>query len=63
MLLMSFINGLTMAALLFIMAVGLNLSFGLLRIVNLTHGSFYLLGGYIGLYVYKATESWIFGIA
>ena len=63
MLLLTFINGLTIAALLFIMAVGLNLSFGLLRIVNLTHGSFYLLGGYIGLYVYKATESWIFGIA
>jgi len=63
MLILTFINGLTIAALLFIMAIGLNLSFGLLRVVNLTHGSFYLLGGYIGLSVFKATGSWVFGMA
>jgi branched-chain amino acid transport system permease protein len=62
MLFLTFINGLSMAAILFIIAVGLNLSFGLLRIVNLTYGSFYLLGGYIGLYIYQVTGSWIFSL-
>jgi branched-chain amino acid transport system permease protein len=42
------LNGLTFAALLFIVASGFTLIFGLLRIVNLAHGSLYLVGGYIG---------------
>ena len=41
------LNGLTFAALLFIVASGFTLIFGLMRIVNLAHGAFYLLGGYI----------------
>ena len=44
------LNGLTFAALLFIVASGFTLIFGLLRIVNLAHGALYLFGGYIGLY-------------
>ena len=62
MLLSTFVNGLTLSALLFIMAIGLNLSFGLLRVVNLTHGAFYLFGGYIGLTVLKLTGNWIMAI-
>lgn len=58
-LLMSILNGLTLAALLFITASGLTLSFSLMRVVNLTHGAFYLAGGFVGLSVLKATESWI----
>jgi branched-chain amino acid transport system permease protein len=42
------LNGLTFAALLFIVASGFTLIFGLLRIVNLSHGVLYLIGGYIG---------------
>lgn len=42
------INGLSMGALLFFLASGFTLIFGLMRIVNLAHGSFYLLGGYAG---------------
>jgi len=38
MVLSALINGLTLSALLFIMAIGLNLSFGLLRVVNLSGG-------------------------
>lgn len=58
----AFINGLTLSALLFIMAIGLNLSFGLLRVVNLSHGAFYLFGGYIGLTVLKTTNSWLLAL-
>src|SRR6476660_10357211 len=41
------LNGLTFAGLLFIVASGFSLIFGLMRVVNMAHGSFYLLGGYI----------------
>ncbi len=58
----AFINGLTLSALLFIMAIGLNLSFGLLRVVNLSHGAFYLFGGYVGLTVLKTTNSWLLAL-
>jgi branched-chain amino acid transport system permease protein len=61
-LLITLTNGLTIAAMLFIMAIGLNLSFGLLRVVNMSHGAFYLLGGYIGLTVLKMSGSWILGL-
>ncbi|MEA2015627.1 MAG: branched-chain amino acid ABC transporter permease, partial [Actinomycetota bacterium] len=42
---LAFLNGLTLGALLFIISSGLTLSFGLMRIVNLNHGAFYLTGG------------------
>ena len=58
------LNGLTFAALLFIVASGFTLIFGLLRIVNLAHGALYLLGGYIGLAVATSTGSYVLsGIA
>jgi branched-chain amino acid transport system permease protein len=44
-------NGVSYGALLFLLAGGLSLIFGLMRIVNMTHGSYYLLGGYVGLTV------------
>jgi len=56
---MSLLNGLTLAALLFITASGLTLSFGLMRVVNLTHGALYMAGGFIGLSVINATGSWL----
>ena len=55
------INGISYAALLFLLASGFTLTFGLMRIVNMAHGAFYLFGGYIGLAVTKATGS--FGLA
>jgi branched-chain amino acid transport system permease protein len=55
-------NGLTIAAMLFIMAIGLNLSFGLLRVVNMSHGALYLLGGYVGLAAIRQTGSWGLGL-
>ncbi len=55
------LNGLTFGALLFLVASGFTLIFGLMRIVNLTHGVMYLLGGYIALTVVRRTGSFPLG--
>ena len=55
------LNGLTFAALLFVVASGFTLIFGLLRIVNLAHGALYLFGGYIGFTVAVRTGSFVLG--
>ncbi len=52
------LNGVSYGCLLFLLAAGLTLTQGLLRLVNLTHGSYYLLGGYFGLMVVKATGNY-----
>jgi branched-chain amino acid transport system permease protein len=54
-------NGLSYGALLFLLASGLSLIFGVMRIVNLAHGSYFMLGGYVGLTVALRTKS--FGLA
>lgn len=51
-------NGVSYGALLFLVGSGLSLIFGVMRIVNLAHGSYFLLGGYIALSVINATGSW-----
>jgi branched-chain amino acid transport system permease protein len=51
------LNGVSMGALLFLLASGFTLTFGLGRVVNLAHGAFYLLGGYLGLTALRATGS------
>lgn len=43
------LNGLAYGVLLFLLSVGLTLIFGMLDVVNLAHGSFYMLGAYAGL--------------
>ncbi|MGP0090102.1 MAG: branched-chain amino acid ABC transporter permease [Xanthobacteraceae bacterium] len=55
------LNGLTFAALLFVVASGFTLIFGLLRIVNLAHGALYLLGGYVGFTIAAKTGSFFLG--
>ena len=57
------LNGLSLAALYFIVASGFTLIFGLMRIVNLAHGALYLLGGYVGFEVQRATGSWYAAVA
>lgn len=54
-LLLTLINGLTLGGLLFLVASGFTLVFGLMRVLNLAHGAFYLWGGYVGLQVVRAT--------
>lgn len=51
------LNGISYSALLFLLASGFTLTFGLMRIVNMAHGAYYLVGGYIGLMVAKSTGS------
>ena len=48
------LNGLTLAALFFVVASGFTLIFGLMRVVNMAHGSLYLLGGYLALEMQEA---------
>lgn len=48
-------NGLVFSLLLFMTAAGLSLIFGLMNVINLAHGSFYLLGGYVGLSIALST--------
>ena len=50
-------NGLSYGALLFLLASGLSLIFGVMRIVNLAHGSYFMLGGYVGLSIVWRTGS------
>lgn len=56
-LLTQFLNGLVSGMLLFVLAAGLSLIFGLMDVINLTHGALYLLGGYIGLSMVRALNS------
>jgi branched-chain amino acid transport system permease protein len=56
------INGVSFAALLFLLASGFTLSFGLMRVVNMAHGAYYLLGGYIGLTLAQRTGSFTLAI-
>ncbi|HVQ76801.1 MAG TPA: branched-chain amino acid ABC transporter permease [Candidatus Binatia bacterium] len=56
------INGTSLAALLFLLASGFTLSFGLMRVVNMAHGAYYLLGGYIGLSIAERTGSFTLAI-
>ena len=51
-------NGISYGALLFLVGSGLSLIFGVMRIVNLSHGAYFLWGGYIALSVIGATGSW-----
>lgn len=53
------INGITLGGLYFLVASGFTLIFGLMRNVNLAHGSLYLFGGYVGYGVATATGSWL----
>jgi branched-chain amino acid transport system permease protein len=55
-------NGISYGALLFLVGSGLSLIFGVMRIVNLSHGSYFLLGGYVALSVIWTTGSWVLSL-
>src|SRR5437879_12903303 len=57
------LNGLTLASLYFIVASGFTLVFGLMRNVNLAHGSLYLLGRYLGFFTAQLTCSSLLALA
>src|SRR4051812_38781659 len=52
-------NGITLGGLYFLVASGFTLIFGLMRNVNLAHGSIYLFGGYVGYAISTWTGSWV----
>ena len=56
------LNGVTLAGLYFLVASGFTLVFGLMRNVNLAHGSLYLLGAYVGYDVSNWTNNWFLGV-
>ncbi len=56
--LITILNGVTAAGLYFVVASGFTLIFGLMRAVNMAHGSFFLLGGYIAL---ELQRRWVGG--
>ena len=54
------LNGLAYGSLLFLLASGLTITFGLMRTINLAHGAFYVLGGYLAYDLYTRTgEYWL----
>ena len=55
-------NGLSFAMLLFLLSAGLSIIFGVMKVINLAHGSFYLLGGYVALSVVSATGSFVLAL-
>jgi len=52
-------SGLIIGTLLFLVAAGLTLIFGVLKVTNFTHGSFYMLGAYFALTIFKLTGSYL----
>jgi branched-subunit amino acid ABC-type transport system permease component len=57
------LNGLSYGVLLFLLSVGLTLIFGMLDVVNLAHGSFYMLGAYAGLTLIGVTNNFWLALA
>lgn len=55
------LNGLTLGAVYFLVASGLTLIFGLMRVITMAHGTSYLLGGYLGYVVARETGNWFLG--
>lgn len=53
------LNGVSYGLLLFLLASGLSLIFGLMGVVNLAHGSYYMLGAYLGLTIVRYTGSFL----
>jgi len=53
------LNGLANSAIYFLMAAGLTLIFGLLRVINFAHGAFYLWGAYLATFLYATTHSFV----
>jgi len=57
------LNGLQYGVMLFLMAAGLTLVFGIMNLVNLAHGSFYMVGAYLATAFTEKTGSFVLGVA
>ena len=56
------LNGVQLGVLLFLLAAGLTLVFGIMDFVNLAHGSLYMMGAYFCATLVQLTESFILGV-
>ena len=56
------LNGLQYGAMLFLLASGLTLIFGIMGVINLTHGAFYMVGAYCAAFAVLGTGSFLVGI-
>jgi branched-chain amino acid transport system permease protein len=57
------LNGLQFGVMLFLMAAGLTLIFGIMNLINLAHGSLYMVGAYVAAATLAATGSFLLGLA
>lgn len=57
-----FVFGLSLGFILFLLAAGLTLTMGLMRIINLAHGALYMVGGYVALYAATRVHNWWLGV-
>src|SRR4026209_2683317 len=56
------LNGLQLGVMLFLMAAGLTLVFGIMNLVNLAHGSLYMVGAYLTTYFFQTTGSFALAV-
>ena len=56
------LNGLQLGVTLFLMSAGLTLTFGIMQVINLAHGSFYMIGAYVAATVTIYTGSFLLGL-
>ena len=57
------LNGMQLGITLFLMSAGLTLVFGIMQVINLAHGSFYMIGAYVGATVAARTGSFLLAIS
>jgi branched-chain amino acid transport system permease protein len=56
------VQGISLGLTYFLLATGLTLTMGLMRVVNMSHGALYMIAGFLGITVHGATGSWMLGI-
>jgi branched-chain amino acid transport system permease protein len=57
------LDGLTLGGLLFILASGFTLALGVMKIVNIAHGAFYLLASYVAWDIFQRTDNFVLAVA
>lgn len=57
------LNGMQFGIMLFLMAAGLTLIFGIMNLINLAHGSLYMIGAYVAASCFAATHSFLLALA
>ena len=57
------LNGVQFGVFLFLIAAGLTLVFGIMSMVNLAHGSLFMMGAYAGSYIFQQTDSFVIAVA